>query len=222
MTTTQAADWDLVAGVVREHGDALKAMQTHTDLFQFAKDNKLDTKSLFPKFKTELRKQHGMEYDELRARTLATREAELASAAADAPLITLCCAGDVEVDSYAVCNIEGGDPWYGTFHENDRVSDQDSADFEAARKAVYLARQAREFAGLDAVRLHLLVSNHRVTPAELLRNSLPHNVLVTVEVIDDAEGNPALERCRDNGFRGWREVSLTDLLADTAEAGDDE
>ena len=36
---------------------------------------------------------------------------------------------------------------------------------------------------------------------------------VTIDVVDDAADNPALEVCRLPGFRGWREVSLTDLLA---------
>ncbi|GAC62335.1 MULTISPECIES: hypothetical protein [Gordonia] len=215
MTSTTAQDWDTAAAVVRDHADALASMGSHSELYSFAKEKNLATKLLFPKFKTELRKQLRIDYDQIRKDTLAARLVELEAAGETAPTITLFCAGDVEVDSYAVCRAEEEDPWYGTFHENDQVADQDHADESAARKAVYLAGKAREFAGLDIVHLRLSVTNHVVTRTALMRDMLKHKVWVTVDIVDDPNGNPALELCRAPGFRGWREVSLGDLIEDS-------
>ena len=91
MATTSAnadlnAAWDTARDAVRAGADELRSMSTHTELFQWAKDHHLDTKSLFPKYKTELRKQLHIDYDALRAATMAARAEELtAAAAAGAP-----------------------------------------------------------------------------------------------------------------------------------------
>ena len=213
MTTMKAnAAWDTASVAVRDHADELRQLTTHTELFGWAKEHDLNTKMLFPKFKTELRKQLHIDYDELRDQAMVEREAALSAAAEDesVPTIALWTAGDAEVDSFAVCNGEGGDPWYGTFHERDAVTDQDEADLAAARKAVYLAEQARKFAELDVVRLALVVSNHRVTAETLRKDAVRGRVVVDLEVVDGE--NPALEVCRLPGYRTWREVSLTDLV----------
>ena len=142
----------------------------------------------------------------------------MAQQAADAPQVTLYAAGDSEVNSFAICSEHGEDPWYGEFHPNDKVTDQDGADICSARKAIYLAGQAREQENLDLIGLHLVVSNHRVTAEAVQRDSLRHKVFVTIDVVDGDEDNPALEVCRLPGFRSWREVSLTDLVAAASEA----
>lgn len=213
MASNANQDWDTARNTVRDNASELAELSTHTELYQWAKDQKLATKSLFPKFKTELRKQLKIDYDQIKADTLAAREQQLLAAAAEAPRITLWTAGDVEVDSFAVCNTEGGDPWYGDLHERDNVDDQDSADLAAARKAIYLAGQARAENELECVGLTVLTCNHHVTVEDLRVDMLRSRVAVTVEVVDDAAQNPALELCRTPGYRGWREVSLNDLLA---------
>lgn len=215
-STNDAADWDTARDAVRDNSTALTAMTSHTELFTWAKDNGIDNGSLFAKFKTELRKQLHIDYDELRQKAFDERLEEMAQQAANAPQVTLYAAGDSEVDSFAVCSEHGEDPWYGEFHDNDKVSDQDSADISAARKAIYLAGQAREQNNLELIGLHLVVSNHRINHLVLQRDSLRHKVFVTIDVVDTGEENPALEVCRLPGFRSWREVSLTDLLAAAA------
>ena len=212
-TSNDAADWDTAQAAVRNNREVLGSMTSHTELFIWATENGIDNASLFTKFKTELRKQLHIDYDELRQKAFDARTAELAEQAADAPQVTLYAAGDSEVDSFAVCNEDGEDPWYGTFHDNDRVTDQDGADLAAARKAIYLAGKARDQEDLEVIRLRLVVSNHRVTAEAVQRDSLRHKVFVTIEVVDIGEDNPALEVCRLPGFRTWREVSLTDLVA---------
>lgn len=218
MSTTTAQDWDTAAAVVRDHADDLSAMTTHSELYTFAKENDLATKLLFPKFKTELRKQLRIDYEQLREQTLTARVKELEAQGKQAPTVELFAAGDIEVNSFAVCRANEEDPWYGTFHENDQVQTQDEADLSAARKAIYLAGKARENAGLEVLHLQLQVTNHAVTTKALMRDMLKNQVWVSVEIIDDPNGSPALELCRAPGFRGWREVSLNDLM----EATDDD
>ncbi len=215
-STADAKDWDTARDSVRDNADTLKAMTSHSELFAWAKEHGIDTGSLFRKWKTELRKQLHIDYDDLRQKAFDARLAEMDAAAEAAPQVMLYAAGDSEINSFAVCSEHGEDPWYGEFHDNDRVDDQDSADLEAARKAIYLAGQARDYTGLELIGLRLLVSNHRITTRALQRDILKYSVFVTVEVVDNGEDNPALEVCRMPGFRSWREVSLTDLL-DAAE-----
>lgn len=212
-STNDAADWDTARDAVRAHSEAFKAMTSHVELFKWAENNGLNTPSLFTKFKAELRKQLHIDYNDLRQKAFDARLEEMAMQAAAAPQVTLFAAGDSEVDSFAICSEHGEDPWYGEFHANDKVTDQDSADICAARKAIYLAGQAREQENLELVGLRLVVSNHRVTDQTVQRDSLRHRVFVSIEVVDGGEENPALEVCRLPGFRSWREVSLTDLLA---------
>lgn len=212
-TMTQKDAWQLAGQTVAAHRDELRALTTHAELFEWAKANSLATQNLFPKFKSELRKQVHVDYDALRAQAMTERAASLSAAASDAPLIRLCTAGDIEVNSFAVCDVEGGDPWYGLFHEKDRVTDQDEADLSAARKAIYLAGQARQYGELDVVRLELTVSNHMVDADSLRDAAVRGKVVVEVTVVDGDDDNPALEMCRVPGFRTWREVSLTDLIA---------
>lgn len=214
-SASDAKDWDTARDSVRDNADTLTAMTSHSELFAWAKEHGIDNGSLFRKWKTELRKQLHIDYDDLRQKAFDTRLAEMDAAADAAPQVTLYAAGDSEVNSFAVCSEHGEDPWYGEFHDNDRVDDQDSADLEAARKAIYLTGQARDYHELDLIGLRLVVSNHRVTTRALQRDILKHSVFVTVEVVDNGEDNPALEVCRMPGFRTWREVSLTDLLAAT-------
>lgn len=211
-----AADWDTARTAVRDNATALREMTSHADLFRWAKEHGIDTGSLFRKFKTELRKQLHIDYDALRQRAVDARLAEMAAAAPSAPQVRRFTAGDIEVEAFAVCAEDGEDPWYGDFHDNDSVTDQTSADVAAARKAIYLAGKAREQEDLDLIALRLVVSNHHVTTEALQRDMLRHHVHVTLEVVDG--GNPALDVCRQPGFRGWREVSLTDMLAADQEA----
>lgn len=214
--TSDADQWDLARLTVRDNATELRAMTSHAEIFRWADDHGIDSGSLFRKFKTELRKQLHIDYDQLRADAIAARLSAMAEAAATAPVIRRYVAGDSEVNAFAVCAADGEDPWYGDFHDKDDVDDdQDTADLAAARKAVYLAGQAREHHELDLVVLELVTCNHHVTADALARDLVRHKVHAHIEVVDNAEDNPALEVCRMPGFRGWREVSLTDMLTTT-------
>lgn len=211
---SEAQAWEKAAHIVSEHSATLKTLETHAELYAFAKEHSLNTVSLFPKYKTELRKQLDVDYEQMRDRAQRQRLAEIESAAQSSPNVILYCHGDAEVSAFAVCGQDGEHAWYGEFHENDheyRAGDQDSAELSAASKAVFLAGQIRLALNLDAIRLTLRTPAHQVGAAELARAAIRAGVSVEVEVLDE---NPALEVVRLPGWQSWREIRLTDLVTD--------
>ncbi|WP_280386615.1 hypothetical protein [Nocardia wallacei] len=208
------SEWDIATAAVADHADQLRQMATHGEIYAWAKEHDLTTRTLFPKVKAQLRKQLGIDYNSLREATNEQRAEQLAAAAADAPEIVLWAAGDDEAGTFAICNDEGEVLWYSTFHPNDRLyksGDQSSASTSAAEKAVYLAGQARRESGdIDGVRLTLRVSDHRLDTAIVTAAGVFARVLVAVDVT--SEDNPALEWCRAPGFKHWREARLSALI----------
>ena len=211
-----AQEWDEIAALVAEHSDDLTALESHGDLYRWAKDNDLATKRKFPKFKTELRKQLSIDYDELRETAKANYEQEIKEKAeqlnetsANGPRVVLNAAGDAEVNSYAVCTGEKV-LWYGEFFADEKgyePGDQASADTAAMQKAVWLAAKAKEAAQVDTLMLELHVLNHEV-PAPVAA-CVKGGLGLEFHIDEDA---PALEWCRENGFQSWREVVLQDLI----------
>ncbi|WP_280301189.1 hypothetical protein [Nocardia abscessus] len=209
-------EWDTVTAAVAEHADELKGMTSHGDIYRWAKAHDLTSRTLFPKFKAQLRRRLGIDYEQLRDAATTQRAEQLADAAADAPQIVLWAAGDDDYERFAVCDVEGEALWYSTFHADDRLyrgGDPTSASTSAAEKAVYLAGQARREAGLDTVRLRLRVCDARVDAAVMTSAGVAAGVLVSVEVVE--EDNPASEWCRAPGFKNWRESRLAALIGDT-------
>ena len=215
-TQTAAQEWDAIAALVEENAEELGAMTTHSELYAWAKEQELATKSKFPKFKTEIRKQLDLDYDELRAEAKKRYEEELEAKAEalnaeskDGPRVVLNAAGDAEVNSFAVCKGEKV-LWYGTFHPDDKHYDgeQTTADVEAMKKAVWLATKIKEAAKVETLMLELHVCNHEVPK--------PTGACVKaglgLEFHLNDQGVPAVDWCRENGFLGWREVALPPLV----------
>lgn len=100
------SEWDIVTEAVTEHAVALRTMSTHGEIYKWAKDNDLTSRTLFPKLKAQLRKQLGIDYEQLRESATEQRAEELAVAAAEAPQIVLWVAADAEAGSFAVCDSE--------------------------------------------------------------------------------------------------------------------
>ncbi len=209
------ADWDAAATAVTDGADELRAASTHREIRAWAESAGMANRKLWPKVKTELRKQLDIDYDALRSATTEREATEVAAAAEliDAPTVELYCAGDAEVGTYAVCAAaDDHESWYGDFHPKDtiyREGDELSAERSAADKAIYLAGQARQNAGLDAVRLVLHTSHHDLDTASLAATASRHRVAVTLELSDQ---NPAIALCRAPGYRGWREIRLSSLF----------
>jgi hypothetical protein len=215
MSTT--TDWTTAETAVREHADELRTLDTHTALYGWAKTHKLDTRALWPKVKTELRKQLGIDYNEIRGRVVAERAAKVVESAQDEPLIELWSAGDAEVSTFAVCNADATEAWYGEFHSADSIYDAGddlSAELSAAEKAVFLAGKAREHHGLVAVRLLLHTCHPDIDADSVAASAARHQVAVTIDV---GEQSPAVPQCRVPGYRTWHEVRLDALfVADDA------
>ncbi|ETD30955.1 hypothetical protein [Williamsia sp. D3] len=206
------ADWTTAETAVRENADELRTLDTHTALYGWAKTHKLDTRTLWPKVKTEMRKQLGIDYNEIRDRVVAERAAQVVESAHEAPMIELWSAGDAEVSTYAVCNADGTEAWYGEFHSNDNIYDRGddlSAELSAAEKAVFLAGKAREHQGLEVVRLLLHTCHPDIDADSVAASAARHQVAITVDV---AEQNPAVPQCRVPGYQSWHEVRLDTLF----------
>ncbi|WP_045821448.1 hypothetical protein [Williamsia herbipolensis] len=210
-------EWETAEKAVDTAADKLKAMTTHTELYGWAKDNKLDSRALWPKAKTVMRQRLGIDYNAIRERVTAERAAEVAAAATDAPEIELWSAGDAEVASFAVCDATGEQSWYGEFRSDDRIYafDDLSAELSAADKAVFIAGKAREHAELSTIRLLLHTCHPDLDPADLAATASRHRVALSIDVDDQS---PAVALCRAPGSHGWRDIRLDILL----EAGDTE
>lgn len=209
-------DWETAETAVDAHADALRAMTTHTELYGWAKDNKLATQALWPKVKTVMRQRLGIDYNAIRDQVTAQRAAEVAAAATQAPVIELWSAGDAEVASFAVCDSTGEQSWYGEFRPEDRIyaGDDMSAEVSAADKAVFIAGKAREHAELPTIGLLLHTCHPDIDAADLAAAAARHRVAVEIDVDDQS---PAIALCRAPGSHGWRDIRLEILLSATAE-----
>ncbi|WP_299577476.1 hypothetical protein [uncultured Williamsia sp.] len=210
MSTSQ--DWDRAAEVVAAGADELRGAPTHREIRAWAKRENVQTKAMWPKVKTEMRKQLDLDYDELAAATVAAEAARLDAAAADAPLVRLCVAGDAEVSTYAICAAaDDRQSWYGTFFDDDRIFDgsDESAERSAADKAVFLAGKVREHLGVPALRLVIESSHPDISADMFTLSGNRHQVQVRVEHV---ETNPAVALCRAPGYRTWREIPLQKLV----------
>jgi hypothetical protein len=221
-SSSSVQDWEKAKKIVAENADALKALEGHGEIYAWAKENKLATPSLFPKFKTELSKQLDIDYNALREQAYTQRREQIASAAADGPLLEVFTAGDGQ-GSFAVCGPDGSIVSYGSFHPDNLVfkeDDQLSADLAAADHAVFLAGQAREELDAEAARLRLHVLNHEVAADDpvLVRSAMKSRVDVTIEV---DENNEALEWTQEPGYKSWRETNLTILVVDETDEVDE-
>lgn len=216
MSTTKLSvkqGWELVEKVVADHLDELEAAPTHRELYAFAVSHELNTKSLFPKFKTVLKK-HGVDYADLRSATRAADAQALSVAAESAPELSLFAAGydSGEEGSYAVCDSAGKPVWFGAFHSSDSdftPGDEESADLAAAKKAIWLAGKAREELDEEALNLTLTVSRPGLGSDVLTAAATRAKLALTLDISDD---NPAIDQCQEPGFKTWREVNLTTLV----------
>ncbi|SIS23218.1 hypothetical protein [Williamsia sterculiae] len=213
MAHTEDEMWDVAERAVADGADTLRSATTHRDIRAWATEAKVATKKLWPKVKTELRKQLDIDYDQLAADTVAREAAELAASADTAPLIELCAAGDAEVGSFAVCSArDDHESWYGEFHPQDRIyedGDDFSAEHAAADKAVFLAGKVREKLDLPAVRLTVYSSHPDLDADALSASATRHRVVASVEYRDQ---NSAVALCRAPGYRTWREIRLPALI----------
>jgi hypothetical protein len=219
--STAQEEWDAAETGVREGADDLRAAQDHRAIRAWADEHNLVGRSQWPKVKTELRKQLGIDYEQLREDTLARESDELAAASEQAATVRLFVAADAEIGTYAISSAsDDTEAWYNTFHSKDRTyrrNDDLSAERSALDKAVFLAGKVREALEVPAINLVAMTSHPDLTADDVAANAIRHKVALTVEHV---EQNPAVALCAAAGYREWREIrlpSLVDAALDTAE-----
>lgn len=208
--------WEEAAAAVSGDAETLKDMSTHAEIYTWANERNLATKTMWPKIKVELKKQLKIDYEELRDQTRKRRAAELIEAqkalneaAEGGATISINAAGDAEANTFAVCC--GEDVlWYGEFYKDAKAykGTQLQADQDVANKAVFIAAEAKKAAGLDTLILDLTVINHEVKAP--VASCVKHGLALKFSIAD--QGAPALAWCRENGYKTWREVDLTELI----------
>lgn len=214
---TKANAWDVAEAFVSEHIDELRSAETSETIVELIRTSEVmkKAKGVWPKIIAELDKQLDIDFPAMRTREHNERVAHLESVTAGEPVLHLFTAGDAEANSFAICDSEGAVQWYSEFFESDRLSDEDpeaSAAGQAVEKALYLARQVREKCHLDglAVVLHHAHPEPHGLDAKTRKASAGG---VLVRFAHDSESNPAVEWCREPGYRSWREIKLQNLLA---------
>ncbi len=196
----------------------LTAATTHGQVFRIAAEHGLNNHESFPLFKRALKDRLGIDYDQLRSSTEAARHAaatELAEAASSGPHITLAVAADAAAGQFAVCGAAGQPVWYGRFRDDEQFDHQSHAEHAAARKAIWLAGQARMDSERPAATLHLTMSRPDVNPGDLESAAASARLLLDVRIAD--LDNPASEWCAADGWLHYRSTPMASLL-DTAQA----
>jgi hypothetical protein len=238
MALSRAEEWAKAKEFVTEHADELRELDSPSALFKYCEKKRHGGKSLWPKVRTELRKQLGIDLDQMRAdaaQALADKARHLSDSAADAPTVELHTSGeliekisrddedDIEiVPVFAIADAAGNPVWFNSVHPKDRekITDELAVATDAARKAVWLAGQVRDDQGLEMVRV-VIHHNHPGLDADALaRSGVKHLVAVTLSHVDDPADNPATGICLDaHGYRDWHEHRLSDLLSTPAPTG---
>jgi hypothetical protein len=238
MALSRAEEWAKAKEFVAEHADELRELDSPSALFRYCDTKRHGGKSLWPKVRTELRKQLSIDLDQLRAdaaQVLADKARHLSDSSADAPTVELYTAGELlekpsrddedEIDVvpvFAIADRAGNPVWFNSVHpkEREKITDELAVATDAARKAVWLAGQVRDDQGLEMVRV-IIHHNHPGLDADALaRAGVKHLVAVTLSHVDDPAENPATTICLDaHGYRDWHEHRLSDLLSTPAASG---
>ena len=98
MALSRAEEWAKAKEFVAEHADELRELDSPGAIFKFCEKKRHGGKSMWPKVRTELRKQLSIDLDQMRAdaaAALADKARHLSAAAADAPTVELYTAGEL-------------------------------------------------------------------------------------------------------------------------------
>ncbi|WP_051179979.1 hypothetical protein [Nocardia concava] len=198
--------WYQAISAVTQYSSNLRRFTEHGQLYGWAVMHGLDGPDLWPKVKYEMRRQLGIDFDQIRAATHAARRAAIAHADTG-PALRLWAAADHAQQSFAVCGPHGV-VWYDNLSLDDwwYRGDQPTAELSAAHRAIWLAGRARTLARFGAARLTLHLSSPEI-PARALAGSIERaRLAVTVEIVDAAT-NHAVEWCRKPGRRVSTELA---------------
>lgn len=207
-----------ISQIVLAHADTLRTY-THSQLFQWSRDNGMDNRSAFSRFKEALTV-IGVDYDALKE---AKAEAKALDRAArvthELTLITDASWSGKKGGRFAVCNASGSPIWYGRLFEDPGSAAH--AELEAAKKAVWLAGKIREqVPGCDVLRLTLKTDAQALTYQDnrkqygyvLTTMAEASRLILLVDHIDGAT-NPADRWSRDPGYAKYQDYDGLEALA---------
>lgn len=223
-TKAKANAWDVAEAFVSEHAEQLRGAESSEQIVELIRSAEVMKKArgVWPKILTELDKQLDIDFPGMRTREHNERVEQITAATAGQAVLHLFTAGDAEANSFAICDNEGAVLWYSEFFESERLPEDNpeaGAAMLALEKAIYLAGQVRDKTGLDGLALVAHHAHPQPNGLERLARKASANG-VLVRFAHEGEDNPAVEWCRENGYRSWREVKLRDLLA-TAQHDDE-
>lgn len=212
------SQWDTIQRDVLENKNFLRHATSHEELKDFAARHGIDTGLKFGAFKTILRT-IGVDYDALRAQTLAARDEEYRAAldalTGAAPTVWLWAGGNINQageGSFAIVDEYEEALWFGKLFDTDRTfrhGDLLSAEQSAAEKALFIARKCFDAAGVTA---GVAVVNS--TCPDLDGDSLHHDakhygLRLVLEITDD---DRAIAMAEVNGFRRWQDSDLAGVV----------
>lgn len=199
--------------------EELRAMSLF-DLYSWAKKNKYDNKSAFPRFKKALN-ENGINYDAMKREKDLKKENELKSKCNHKT--TFIIDGAAKHDRYAICDEDGNPVWHGRFFENDYDynGEQSTSEFATAKKAIWLASKIKDAINESVIELELRTdaewlcwannTDGKGGKAKLLKTQATKlNIILDVIHIEGAS-NPADYYSRTQGFKKWQDNDLVAL-----------
>lgn len=199
-----------IAQTVTANSAILTGMN-HGQLFQWSRENGLDSRAGFSGFKKALLA-IGIDYDAMRDAHREAKAEALTSACAHE--VTLYSDAKARCERFAICDRNGEVVWYGRFFDGEG-SEQSAAELESAKKAIWLASKVRESLGHQAVKLTLIVDAQWLCSlsgkaAVLAENARKMSIDLNMEW-SAGTSNPADKWTVANGYRKWSESPLSDL-----------
>lgn len=145
----------------------LKEIKTHFELTKWAKENGMDNRSAFSRFKKALAL-IDIDYDALKQIAskdkIEKKTRVVGEKLKDGKKITLYSDAKASNDRYAICDQSGEVVWAGRFFQEH--IEQSACEMAAAKKAVWLAKKIREQNNLETIVLNLKVDAQWLTYAE--------------------------------------------------------
>lgn len=206
-----------IAERVHENQSALMAMQSHSELREWAKAQGMDNATSFSNFKKALA-QIGIDYEGLRGQAHEAQAAEIEASCTHT--ITLFTDAKASACRYAICGADGQPLWHGRFFDNDNAGEQSQAELESAKKAVWLADKIRESVGSEACKLILKVDAQWLTYQDhagqkgFVLSTLARKYGIVLEVVwIPGTENPADKYTVCSGYKKWQDNNLAALAS---------
>lgn len=199
----------------------IKELEKYTlaELYNYAKINKFDNRSAFPRFKKALA-EFSIFYDQMKQENEKKKAEKLENTLNYE--VVLIVDGAAKHDRFAVCDGEGNPVWHGRFFGDGGYNgEQSSSEIETAKKAIWLTSKIKEALNEDSIRLELNTDAEWLTWANATDgrggkakalSSLAKRHNIALEVVHIAgEENPADFYSRTKGFKKWQDNDLKTL-----------